>query len=252
MQPFDTMIRLIAVTQNFILMVNASFLPTDNAGKAVWFNNFALKLPLHANKYAILPQEVADMEASSLYFSYVVTYNRQIDEYKTNITAYRDELRDGSKHFGITQNLPALPIFAPPPTVVPNGIFKRALSLAQRIKKHTQYAEADGRDLGIIGEQAIHDWHKAKPHFTIRLVEGGHPEIVWIRGKMDGVEIWVNRDGGEEFNFLAYDQRPNYTDMYALPLAGKAVVWRYKLIYRYKDKQTGMWSDVATVNVSGN
>jgi hypothetical protein len=233
-------------------MISASFLPTDNSGKAFWLDNFASKLSLHASKYGILPEEVSDTEAGSLYFKYVVTYARQIDEYKTNINAYRDELRDGSEHFDIAANLPALPVFAPPPKVVPNGIFKRSISLAQRIKKHTQYAEADGRDLGIIGEQTNQDFQKAKPHFTIRLIEGGHPEIVWTRKKMDGVEIWVNRDGSEDFSFLAYDQRPNYTDMHPLPAAGKAVVWRYKLIYRYKDKQAGSWSDVVSVNVSGN
>lgn len=233
-------------------MVNTSFLPRDNPTKVIWLNNFSLKLSLYADKYGISAQEIADMQASSLYFAYTVGYSRQIDEYKTNITSYRDELRDGTKQFGIIQNLPALPVFTSPPAAVPNGIFKRVTSLTQRIKKHISYTESDGRDLGIIGEQSNQDLHKVKPRFTIRLVGGGHPEIVWVRRKMDGVEIWVNRDGADEFSFLTYNQYPNYIDMYPLPSAGRAVVWRYKLIYRYKDKQAGIWSDIVTINVSGN
>jgi hypothetical protein len=228
----------------------SNFTPRDNPGKSVWLKNFAIKLPLYAAKYNITPNEVNDIVQSSHFFSYVIEYQRQIDEYKTNLTAYRDELRDGVQQFGILQDLPTLPPFAAAPPTAANGIFKRVMAIAQRIKKSTQYAEADGRDLGIILEQATLEPQKAKPTFHIRLIAGGHPEIVWQKGKMDGVEIWVKRHAADpDFVFLAYDQRPNYTDMHPLPTSGGAAVWQYKLIYRYKDQPAGAWSDVVSVIV---
>lgn len=228
----------------------SNFLPSDNPGKSVWLKNFAIKLPLYAAKYNVTPDEVSDMAKSSDCFSYVVDYQRQIDEYKLNLTTYRDEVRDGKQQFGILQGLPALPTFATAPPMVANGIFRRVMAIAQRIKKSTQYADADGRDLGIIAEQATLDPQKTKPTFSVRLIAGGHPEIVWRKGKMDGVEIWVKRSTSDpDFVFLAYDQRPNYTDMTPLPPSGEAAVWQYKLIYRYQDQFAGMWSDVVSVTV---
>ena len=233
-------------------MSSTSFIPVSDAGKVVWIKNFALKLPLYAAKYHIQPDEVSDMQASSLYFAYSVEYARQIEECKTNINAYKGELRDGKNQFGTTLPLPLLPNFDTPPPAVSNGIFKRVSAIAQRIKNNTQYVESDGRDLGIIAEHSVFDPQKAKPAFSIGLIDGGHPEIAWVKGKMDGVEIYVSRDNSDEFTFLAYDQRPNYTDTYPLPSAGKAAVWRYRLIYRYKDKQSGFWSDTVSISVSGN
>jgi hypothetical protein len=228
----------------------SNFIPRNNLGKSVWLKNFAIKLPLYAAKYNITPSEANDIMQSSLYFTYVIEYQRQIDEYKTNLTTYRDELRDGTQQFGILQNLPTLPTFVDAPPAVANGIFKRVIAIAQRIKKSTQYAEADGRDLGITMEQAIFEPQKAKPIFSIRLVAGGHPEIVWQKGRMDGVEIWVKRHAADpDFVFLAYKQRPNYTDMHPLPALGDAAIWQYRLIYRYKDQLAGAWSDVVSVTV---
>ncbi|MBL7784296.1 MAG: hypothetical protein JNM36_00135 [Chitinophagales bacterium] len=232
------------------MVIEHRFIPSDNPGKGVWLKNFAAKVPLYKDKYNITDEELADIIQGSFYFSYVVDRHKQVEEFKINWTTFRDELRDGNQQNGITLPLPTLPDFGTPPPAVPNGILKRAALLAQRIKKHPAYVEADGRDLGIVAEKSAFDPQKNKPAFSIRLIEGGHPEIVWRKGNMDGVEIWVKRNtNNKDFVLLAYDQRPNYTDMHPLPEAGSSEVWQYRLIYRYHDKQAGMWSDVASVTV---
>ncbi len=239
-------------------MFTEKFIPNSNEFKVIWLHNFATKLHFYKVKYNLTTEEIEDMLASDTFFDFVVTFHKKVDEFKINLTAYRDELRDGTHQFGITNPLPLLfdeveeeeeEVVIPPP--VPNGIFVRASSLAQRIKKSTNFAIADGQNLGIIGEQSDIDLNAMKPEFTIRLVQGGHPELVWKKERMDGVEIYVKRPGMEEFVFLAYNQYPNFLDMHTLPAIGRAEVWSYMMIYRVKDVRIGEWSDVKTVTVSG-
>ncbi len=242
-------------------MFTEKFIPNSNEIKVIWLHNFATKLHFYKDKYNLTTEEIADMLASDLYWDYVVTFHKKVDEYKINLTAYRNELADGTQQFGVTDPLPKLfdeeeeeeeeeeETEAPP--AVPNGIFVRASLLAQRIKKSTNFAIADGQNLGIIGEQSEVDLNAMKPEFTIRLVQGGHPELVWKKERMDGVEIYVKRPGMEEFAFLDYNQYPNYIDMHTLPAIGRAEIWSYMMIYRVKDIRIGSWSDVKTVTVTG-
>ena len=87
-----------------------------------------------------------------------------------------------------------------------------------------------------------------KPLIQVRLINGGHPEIVWKRKSADGIDIYVDRGAGS-FIFLATDTVPNYTDTFTLP-AG-AAVWKYRCIYRIDDAPVGQWSDTTIVTVSG-
>lgn len=232
-------------------MNTPKFIPLTNEEMAVWLNNFSSKLPLYSAKYFIHPDEVADMQQSSKYFTYVVGYHQKIDRYKIGLTAFRDKLRDGDPKKDEIANLPALPTFDPPPVAVPTGIFKRAAAIAQRIKKKKGFLQSDGYDLGIIAPKPSFNPQTAQPTFSLRLVGGGHPEIAWKKGKMDGVEIYVKRNPDETFSFYAYSQYPNYIDMHALPPEGTAAVWSYRLIYRYKDNLAGFWSSEASITVSG-
>lgn len=232
------------------MVIENRFIPSDNANKSIWLKNFATKAPQYKDKYNMSEDELTDLTKGSLYFSYVVDRHKQIEEFKLKWTIFRNELRDGNQQNGVILPLPTLPDFGTPPPAVPNGILKRAALLAQRIKKHPAYVEADGRDLGIVVEKSAFDPQKSKPTFSIRLVEGGHPEIIWIKGKMEGVEIWVKRNANnKDFVLLAYDQHPNYIDMHPLPEIGSPETWQYRLIYRHHDKQAGIWSDVASVTV---
>ena len=232
-------------------MATENFIPQGIEEGVLWLQNFAVKLPLYSTFYYIQPVEVADIQASSLYYSYVVTYHKQFDDHKINLTSFRDELRFSRDNFGVTKLLPGLPTVDPPPPVVPLGVFQRAAAIAQRIKKKKGFLLSDGYDLGIIAGQGFFDPQTGQPTFSIRLVDGGHPEIKWKKGKLDGVEIHVKRRPEDEFTFLDYDQFPNFTDMHPLPAAGRAENWSYKLIYRYKDKQVGAWSAILSITVTG-
>lgn len=217
--------------------------------RVIWFNNFAPKLPYYAPKYNLTPEEVQDMSNSAAYFDAFVKYRAQVKAYDGSLTEHRDWISDGVSN-GSPQQL-----LQPPPMMLPEapppGIFKRVRALVARIKNHINYTEADGRDLGIIGSEVSGaDLTSIKPEFTIRLVAGGHPEIVWTRQGMTAVEI-QKRVGDEPWRMLALDTVPNYIDKESLPPSGQSMVWQYRIIYHFKDERVGQWSDVVSITVTG-
>jgi len=227
----------------------AYYLPKSDEERVPWLHNFATKLPNYAAKYNITPEEIMDMQNSASYFDAFVKYRNQSGNFQNSLTNHRDVISNGLSNGATLQALqpPVMMLPEPPPP----GIFKRARALVSRIKAHVNYTEADGRDLGIIGaEQSAIDVNTIKPVITLRLVGGGHPEIVWSRQGMGALEIQKLGSDGKWYT-LAIDTVPNYTDMEPLPPAGQSVVWQYRAIYKLKDERVGLWSDVVTITVTG-
>ncbi len=229
------------------------FLPRSEADKLIWLKNFANKLGTYATKYNITVAEVTDMVNSAAFYDYWFNYATQYTEYNKKLTQYKTELRDGIPAGATASVAPVPPTFAAAPTSVAPGIIVRATSLAGIIKKRSVYTEADGEDLGIEGTEenssAAEMESITKPVISVRLVQGGKPEIVWTKGRFDGIDIYVDR-GNNQFIFLATDTYPNYTDNSPLPETG-AAIWKYKAIYRYGDDVTGQYSDVVSMAVGG-
>lgn len=75
-------------------MPNDYFMPRTDADKDAWLKNFAAKLPTYAAKYGIIADEVTDMQNSSAYYSYWLTYHQQHSEFNKKLTQYKAELRN--------------------------------------------------------------------------------------------------------------------------------------------------------------
>ncbi len=229
-----------------------TFIPQSDAGRAFWLNNFSGKLAKYAAKYNITADEVKDMIASALYFIFWIDYLTKVIDYGKRITAYKNQMRGGIPAGAVVAIEPGTSDPGDVPPVVQPDIFGRAFSLAQRIKKHAAYTSADGEDLGIEGSaMESPDVHNAKPVIKIVIGKGGHPTIVWSKGRMDGIDIYVDRTGSGAWTFLATDNYPDYTDTAALPEPGKAAYWQYRCMYRLNDELVGQWSDVAAIAVKG-
>jgi hypothetical protein len=224
--------------------MKAPFLPKDEPGKRKWLTNYAAKLPTYAPTVGVTGAEVNQAAADSAFFNYVCDAHEQHTKTTRDWTAYKHAAAQGDT-LGNLPNTPALP--APPASVPPN-IFGRNCTLAVRIKKHPNYTEAIGQDLGIIGAEQTIDYSSLKAVLKI-ILQAGHPVISWRKQGMDSLELWVDRGDGKGFVFLAIDTVPGYTDTAPLPTPG--AVWKYKGIYREADAQVGQWSDVASITVAG-
>ena len=227
-------------------MAKAPFLPKDEPGKRAWLSNFAAKLSTYAATVAVAPAEVAQVQADSLFFGYVYDAHDQHTKTTRDWTAYKSALRSGD----MLGNLPVAPVAVVPPPAVPANIFGRASALAVRIKKHPNYTDAMGQDLGIIGAEQVIDYNSLKPVLDLT-VQAGHPNIGWTKQGTDGLELLTDRGDGKGFVYLAFDTVPDYLDTAPLPAPGASIVWKYKGIYRESDEQVGQWSDVSSLSVMG-
>lgn len=228
-----------------------TIIPRNDPSRVIWLSNFASKLGTYATKYNITTAEVTTITTMDTFFSYWVNTLAQLREYVSKVTGFKNEMADGVDAGVENPTAPTIPTFDTAPTTVTTGIFPYAMSIVKRIKNHKDYAVSDGQDMGIEGEEITEESvNDSKPSLKLVLVNGGHPEVQWVKKNMDAIAIYVSRNNST-WELLAIDTVPNYTDTFSLPASGQAAIWKYKAIYRLNDSNVGQWSDEVSVSVSG-
>jgi len=223
------------------------YMPVKEIEKLIWLQNFANKIGGYAAKYGIAAATVTDIQNGYAWLAYWMNYRNQYKEFLKKLSAYKDEIIAGNNIASTPPLPPTLPVA---PTSVAPGIFTRVTSLVNMMKANLVYTVADGNDLGIEGAEVAARGGDIQPQISVRLVNGGHPEIVWTKGSFDGIDIYVNR-GNTGWAFLATDTYPNYIDTAALPASGQTALWQYKAIYRSDDDQEGQYSNPVSITVVG-
>lgn len=233
-------------------MGRKSFIPRSVPELLAWFFNFAIKLSKYKEKYQISDDEIARLQTYYNVFNYWTEVITQVQEYSKSIVSYRNELLYGIDGNTRPLEIPTQPVFGPQPPNVDSNIVDFAVSLAKRIKSHHLFTETDGQDLGLFGATTTGNNAVPKPAFTTRLVNGGHPELVWKKGKQKGIQIFANYNDGNEWQSVGYDMTPNFTDMATLPKGNDSSIWRYRIIYVDNNLQPiGEYSDIVSVVVGG-
>lgn len=229
------------------------YLPADDKGRRAFLAQFAVRLAANATPLEVTTAEADSVAADSLYFAYVLDQQTQYAQAAQEWTSYKKLLRDGPLGAASTPPAALTPPAFVPPAVAP-GIFVRVPKLVGRIKKVVGYNEAIGEDLGVEGPEqptpSAADLSTVKPVLHA-VMSAGHPTVKWTKGKMDSLELAVDRGDGKGFVFLAIDTMPDYPDTTPLPAAGVSAIWKYRAIYRKADAQVGQWSDVLEVTVTG-
>jgi hypothetical protein len=123
------------------------------------------------------------------------------------------------------------------------GIETNVRKLARRIKAQTNYTAAYGEQLGIEGPEDTTDLSTAKPKISARELPHGVIEVIWGKGKADGVRIYSKRDGDADWVLLAFDTVSPYVDNRPLLVAGKPESRRYRAICVLNDEEVGQPSD---------
>ena len=228
-----------------------NIIPTNDPNRVLWLNAFALKLANYYIKYGISNDDFNTIQKMAPFFAYWVNLLVLMRDYISKVTTFKNEMANGVDANEENPTQPTLPVFDAPPALVITGIFPFVMSIVKRIKAHKDYAVSDGQDMGIEGEEMedvnIND---LKPALKIVLINGGYPNLQWVKGITDGIAIYVDRGTGT-WEFLAIDTVPNYTDTHALPAPGQSAVWKYKTIYRIDDNNVGKWSEDYSITVSG-
>lgn len=119
-----------------------------------------------------------------------------------------------------------------------------------RLKKQPTCTAQVRGDLGLDGAAITpEDPQTWKPVLRCTFT-AGHPVLDYDRKPGARLEIHADYDG-QGLKLADIDDVPDWTDMHALPPAGTAAVWKYRVIYRLNGAQVGQWSDVCEVPVKG-
>lgn len=226
------------------------FIKSSDAEFALQIIKFGETLPGYSVVLGISAVEVAQAQQDSEYMSWVLQSMNIYHEHSESWTKFKNLMRKGIEGSVTTAPVaPTLPT-APAITVQPN-IQERFSKLAAKCKLSPNYTATIGEDLGIEAPSGTFNPQEGKPVFTIRLVSGGKPELVWTKGRFEGVVIYRKEQGGS-YSRLNTDLRPNYVDNTATAPAGQSKAYTYKMIYLYNDEQVGMWSDEVSITVTGD
>jgi len=224
------------------------YLPRTDAGKLSFLVNFDDKLSTYAATFGIAAGTITSVTDDTAMFKYMVDMQEKFKTFKQDITAYKNLLSEGPGG-GATGPVPIIPVLAAPPTLVRIAIFRRIRELVAQIKANSNYTENIGEDLGIVGDEQTVEINKLKPELKSDIV-AGHPVIKWTKGHADALDIFVDRNDGAGFVFLATDSHPDYTDTTPLPQGVESAVWEYQAIYKINDEQVGKYSESIKVTVS--
>ena len=228
----------------------ATFINPTDEGFATQLVTFCDKIDTYNVLLGITAGQVTAVKLDRDNYIYGFKSADTIDTFKQAVTGWKNLLRYGNG----AQVLPvftATPVLPAPPAAVEANVQGRFEQLVKQIAAHPKYTTNIGEDLGIEAAKTPFDPNLGKPKFRIEFSSGGHPNLVWKKGKFQGVEIWKSTDRGASWQKLDKDFSPDYIDKSALPAVGQTAVWAYKMIYIYKDEVVGSYSGEESVTVYG-
>ncbi|MBC7693965.1 MAG: hypothetical protein H7141_00815 [Burkholderiales bacterium] len=228
-------------------MAEAKYIPTTDAAKAVWLNNFSAKLIVYGTQLGVSNAEISNLQKDNAAYQYVINLLEQYRQSVLHLTGYKNIMKHsvGQQHISVIPLILTPP--APPPSV-PEGIFDRATKLASRIKASLNYSINIGNDLGITSSILKTDVDSMQPKLKIK-INVGRPHIKWTKGDADATDLYVNRNDGLGFVLIGRFTRSEYMDLTALTQGKLYDEWNYKAIFVVADKLVGLYSDVVSVDV---
>jgi hypothetical protein len=229
------------------IMAHAKYIPTSDANKVMWLNNFTIKLNLYASTLGISNTELNSLQNDTALFSYIVNLMELYYTNYLNLAGYKNMMKfaEGQQHLSFIPKLPPLPT---EPTLVPEGIFDRVSKLVKRIKASTTYNDHIGSDLGIVAPTESVDVTTMQPNIKITL-NVGKPYLKWTKGKAEALDLYVDRNDGQSFTYIGRFLHAEYLDVTDLDPDKIYDEWHYKGIYVKADKQVGLYSKVSSVDL---
>ncbi len=227
-------------------MAAITFIQSSDDAFSKQLTQFANSIDEFALTLGLTVAEVNSAKADAKYYAYVVQTAALIKVFQKTTISFKKHSRNGSKK-DFLLNFPPTPIFdTPPPAVKPN-IQPRFSKLVKKIKSSKNYNSAIGKALSIEAIHSHFDIQAGQPKVSV-IFTGGHQRIKYKRGKYEGAEIW--KDEGNGYFLLKTVTKSIYVDKTELPPAGTSAIWKYKLVYLYKDVQVGKWSSEIITTVT--
>jgi hypothetical protein len=238
--------------KNRTKMKRQDYYPSRIGDQVNWLANLAVKLPLYGPTLDVLAAVVLSIVNDAKWSHYVLSeWLSSVRAFTPASTNAVDEVLTGPEGAAAvtlpTYTAPALPDGVTPAKA---GALNRIFDLIAVIKRHRNYTDAIGSDLGIVGPEVV---EKSAPRFTLKLEQGQGCQCVRItfyKYTHMGVYIESRRGAAGVWEMLTIDTESPYLD--ERPLLDPNVPENREYRMRFWDKGTpnGDWTDVASVTVS--
>jgi len=224
------------------------FVENGDAEFADQLKAHAQGMDLEGAGLGFIPAEIQVAHDDANFWDWLVLEQEIVQHYGQDFTKYKNLARDGgTEPLGA---LPPVPVYQNIPPMVDKGIEQRFRDRAAKAKgNHAVYNQSKGEILRIVAVKTPFDPNVGKPRFRVVTV-AGRPDLFFLKGGWDAVEIWkdINAQGWQKKE--RWDNSP-WSDPDPLPAPGQSAVWKYKMVYIFKNKQVATWSDEVIVTVYG-
>jgi hypothetical protein len=228
-----------------------TYIERTDAGLKTQLETFSSVIDTYASSLGLDADKVTELKKAITYYSFVFNKNEIYHDYSKAIVQHKALVGKGAGGT-VMVPFPALPALGTVPDAPAEPNVRATFgSMIQDAKRSANFTTSVASSLGVLYVPGSFNPEDGKPTFKISFSSGGHPNLIWVKGLYDGVEIWKDSGDGQGWKKLDKDFRPDFIDKSDLPAAGKSVVWKYKMIYIYKDDIAGQWSDEMSVTVVG-
>ena len=227
------------------------YLPSKEADRITWLNNFSSKIGGYAPKFGITPEEVKLIVAMAVMYSYMITLIDNSRKFTKALTSFKNILSRAAN--GTT--LGDLPTFdgGVTPDLTQAGIFTFIAGIVSRIKSNTaNYTTAMADDLGIVGEETVFVPDDYKANGKAKSMPGS-VVIDFIKTHVDGMDIFSNDIGGDVkvFNKIGTANHSPFHDVRPLAKAGVPENRNYQTRAIIHDAEIGHFSDTFSATYNG-
>jgi len=228
-----------------------TFIDETDEGLATQSETFYANIDALTSPCGLDSAKVIQVKIAIKYFLWTFLVMNLVHAYSKAWTEFK-ELIKGIKDGTVMVAAPVMGTIPTMPTVPDNtNVRKQMMDLVQDAKRSKNFTPDAARSIGVLKVPAHFNPEDGKPTFTIAFASGGHPLLKWLKDLFQGVEVWKDSSDGRNWVRIDKTFNPDYTDTSALPAAGVSAVWKYKLIYLYKDAVVGNYSVEIAITVIG-
>jgi len=229
----------------------STWLPTTEAQRLIWLQNFALKLALYVGTAGVAAGDVTNANGWRDFYQWILNRSAQINTVKQDVNRWKLIYTNAS----IGTPLDALPVSPVYPIVVTPigftlsaGMWPQIFALAERIRNTAGYTPAIGEDLGIVGSSG--GGELGDPVFQAIAQPNSETRLNWVKGSSEGVLIESQRVGEMTWTVMGTDRFSPYVDGRTPLVSGQPEVRRYRIRYLDGDDPVGNYSPVVTVTTT--
>jgi hypothetical protein len=227
--------------------MSLAYFPEDDRGRVKWMNNFAIQMIDLGPSLDFTPAEIVGIQNDAAMLAYIIRLKEEARNYYYAMATLTRSVLEAKVHMPIGA-FPVAPVEGVPPAAIFTGIIGRLRLNVARIKQHMNYTETMGEVLKILVSAPGFNPETAQPVLTVTL-DDTFPLVSWHRRKADGIFLYVDRTGDNNFILLDKIIRTKYLDPEPLPENTYRVTWYYKARYMKDDKEIGLFSDPVRIEV---